>query len=75
MQPNIKEIWDKTMNILPDTVLRKLADRGIIKSMAEGRRLLRGGGIKIDGETIKENVSLKGTETIKVGKRTIDLTD
>ena len=75
MQPNIKEIWDKTMNILPDTVLRKLADRDIIKSMAEGRRLLRGGGIKIDGETIKENVSLKGTETIKVGKRTIDLTD
>ena len=75
MQPNIKEIWDKTMNILPDTVLRKLADRDIIKSMAEGRRLLRGGGIKIDGETIKENVSLKGTETIKVGKRTIELTD
>jgi len=56
------------MNILPDTVLRKLADLDIIKSMAEGRRLLRSGGIKIDGETIKENVSLKGTETIKVGK-------
>ena len=63
------------MDILPDTVLRKLADLDIIKSMAEGRRLLRSGGIKIDGETIKENVSLKGTETIKVGKRIFELTD
>jgi hypothetical protein len=58
-----------------DTVLNELADRKVIKSMAAGRRLLRGGAIKIDGETVKENVSIKGATTIRVGKLTIDLTD
>ena len=57
-----------------DTVLNELADRKVIKSMAAGRRLLRGGAIKIDGETVKENVSISGATTIKVGKLTIDLT-
>ena len=63
------------MNILPNTVLRELADRKVIKSMAIGRRLLRGGAIKVDGETIKENVSIEDATTIRVGKVTIDLTD
>ena len=58
-----------------DTVLNELADRKVIKSMAAGRRLLRGGAIKIDGETVKENVSINGATTIRVGKVTIDLTD
>ena len=58
-----------------DTVLNELADRKVIKSMAAGRRLLRGGAIKIDGETVKENVSINGATTIRVGKLTIDLTD
>jgi len=63
------------MDILPNTVLRELADRKVIKSMAAGRRLLRGGAIKVDGETIKENVSIEDATTIRVGKVTIDLTD
>tara|TARA_Y100000310_G_C20580302_1_gene762634 strand:+ start:991 stop:1185 length:195 start_codon:yes stop_codon:yes gene_type:complete len=64
------------MDILPNTVLRELADRKVIKSMAIGRRLLQSGAIKVDGETIKENVSIEDATTIKVGKRiTIDLTD
>ena len=63
------------MDILPKTVLRELADRKVIKSMAIGRRLLRGGAIKVDGETIKENVSIEDATTIRVGKVTIDLTD
>ena len=63
------------MDILPNTVLRELADRKVIKSMAAGRRLLRGGAIKVDGETIKENVSIEDATTIRVGKVTIDLTE
>jgi len=63
------------MDILPNTVLRELADRKVIKSMAAGRRLLRGGAIKVDGETIKENVSIEDATIIRVGKVTIDLTD
>ena len=59
-----------------NTVLNELADRKVIKSMAMGRRLLQGGAIKIDGETIKENVSLDNASSIQVGKKiTIDLTD
>jgi hypothetical protein len=58
-----------------NTVLNELADRKVIKSMAMGRRLLQGGAIKIDGETIKENVSLDNASSIQVGKRIIDLTD
>ena len=58
-----------------NTVLNELADRKVIKSMAMGRRLLQGGAIKIDGETIKENVSLDDASSIQVGKRIIDLTD
>ena len=63
------------MDILPNTVLRELADRKVIKSMAAGRRLLRGGAIKVDGETIKENVSIEDATTIRVGKVTVDLTE
>jgi len=63
------------MDILPNTVLRELADRKVIKSMAAGRRLLRGGAIKVDGETIKENVSIEDATIIRVGKVTIDLTE
>ena len=63
------------MDILPNTVLRELTDRKVIKSMAIGRRLLRSGAIKVDGETIKENVSLDNASSIQVGKRIIDLTD
>ena len=63
------------MDILPNTVLRELADRKVIKSMAAGRRLLRGGAIKVDGETVKENVSIEDATTIRVGKVTVDLTD
>ena len=58
-----------------NTVLNELADRKVIKSMAAGRRLLRSGAIKIDGETIKENVSLDDASSIRVGKITIDLTE
>jgi hypothetical protein len=63
------------MDILPNTVLRELADRKVIKSMAIGRRLLRSGAIKVDGETIKENVSIEDATTIRVGKVTVDLTE
>jgi ribosomal 50S subunit-recycling heat shock protein len=63
------------MDILPNTVLRELTDRKVIKSMAIGRRLLRSGAIKVDGETIKENISIEDATTIRVGKVTIDLTD
>ena len=58
-----------------NTVLNELADRKVIKSMAMGRRLLMSGAIKIDGETIKENVSLDDASSIRVGKITIDLTE
>ena len=43
--------------------------------MAMGRRLLQGGAIKIDGETVKENISLDNASSIRVGKITIDLTE
>tara|TARA_R100001509_G_scaffold9786_1_gene5336 strand:+ start:317 stop:520 length:204 start_codon:yes stop_codon:yes gene_type:complete len=58
-----------------NTVLDELAARKVIKSMAAGRRLLSNGGIKVDGKTIKENVTLDDASTITVGKKiTIDLT-
>jgi len=58
-----------------NTILNELADRKVIKSMASGRRLLRSGAIKIDGETVKENISLDNASSIRVGKITIDLTE
>jgi len=59
-----------------NTILNELADRKVIKSMASGRRLLRSGAIKINGETVKENVSIEGASSIEVGKKiTIDLTE
>ena len=64
------ELWIKLISIL-----NELADRKVIKSMASGRRLLRSGAIKIDGETVKENISLDNASSIRVGKITIDLTE
>ncbi len=58
-----------------NTILNELADRKVIKSMASGRRLLRSGAVKIDGETVKENISLDNASSIRVGKITIDLTE
>ena len=58
-----------------NTILNELADRKVIKSMASGRRLLMSGAIKIDGETVKENISLDNASSIRVGKITIDLTE
>ena len=57
-----------------NTILNELADRKVIKSMASGRRLLRSGAIKIDGEPVKETISLDNASSIRVGKITIDLT-
>jgi tyrosyl-tRNA synthetase len=63
------------MKILNNTVLRFLADEGIIKTMGEGRRLLANGAIKIDGVKVRTNVTIEDAETIQVGKRKITLTD
>jgi len=62
------------MKILDNTVLRFLADEGIIKTMGAGRRLLHNRGIKVDGVVVTDNVTIEDAETIQVGKRKIALT-
>jgi len=62
------------MKILNGTLLRFLADEGIIKTMAEGRRLLAGGAIRVDGVKVKTNVSIEGVKDVRVGKKQITLT-
>ena len=62
------------MKILNGTLLRFLADEGIIKTMAEGRRLLAGGAIQVDGVKVRANVSIEGAKVVRVGKKLITLT-
>ena len=62
------------MKILDNTVLRFLADEGIIKTMGEGRRLLASGAIKVDGVRVNTNVSIEDAKTVKVGKIESSLT-
>ena len=62
------------MEIKENTLLRILADQGVIKTMASGRRLLKSGAIKVDGVKVTDNVSISGSEVILVGKKEINLT-
>ena len=55
-------------NIFPDSLLYFLAKQEIFSTYAEGRRVLCGGGIKIDGETVKQNVYLESGQEIRIGK-------
>ena len=48
-----------------------LVQCGVIKSMAEGRRLIALGGVNIDGETVTDStvdVIVKAGTIVKVGK-------
>lgn len=62
------------MKILDNTVLRFLADEGIIKTMGEGRRLLASGAIRVDGVRVNTNVSIEDAMMVKVGKIESSLT-
>ena len=47
-----------------------LADEGIVKSRAEGRRLVIQGAVRINGEVLMEDeVDLDKKQSVKVGKR------
>ncbi len=53
------------------TVAAALAESGICKSNSEGRRLVTGGGVKLDGESVKDPVQLltAGEYLLQSGKR------
>lgn len=60
------------------TVMDALIESGLIKSMAEGRRLFRAGAVKLVSETpvdaervISSKDAENGIVTIRVGKRRI----
>ena len=55
-------------NVPSGSLLYFLAKKEIIHTYAEGRRILRGGGIKIDGQVKKENVTLERGQEVQVGK-------
>lgn len=55
-------------------LVKVLLRAGFANSNGEGRRLIRGGGVKVDGQTITDEmaqVSLKGGEVVQVGKRRV----
>ncbi|MEN6643390.1 MAG: tyrosine--tRNA ligase [Armatimonadia bacterium] len=55
-------------------LVKVLLTAGFATSNGEGRRLIRGGGVKVDGQTITDEmaqVSLHGGEVVQVGKRRV----
>jgi tyrosyl-tRNA synthetase len=53
-------------------IIRLLLTAGFAASNGEARRLVRGGGVKVDGEVISDemgHVHLQGGEVVQVGKR------
>jgi tyrosyl-tRNA synthetase len=53
-----------------ETVIGALVDAGVVKSRSEVRRLVQGGGIKLNGTVVEdEGTALKGGDMLQVGKR------
>ena len=52
------------------TILSEMHSHGLIRSFAEGRRLVFGGGISVNGEKIEDvNEHLCNGDTVQVGRR------
>ncbi len=68
-----KEIVGAVVTVAGEPLVTEfLADKGLVKSNSEARRLIEQRGIKIDGQTVEDvnaRLALKETAVIQVGKR------
>ncbi len=56
----------------PRRLIDVMVEAGLAKSSGEARRLIRQGGVKLDGETVKDElmeIRAEGEKILKVGKR------
>ena len=51
-----------------ETVSGSLQKAGVVKSLGEGRRLIEGGGVYVNGERISQDAILQNTSLIRKGK-------
>ena len=56
-------------------LVEELARRGLTVSMAQGRRLIHQGGIRVDGKIIRDDIEIEGGEkfTLRKAKGCTDL--
>ena len=51
------------------TVLTKMAEDKLIRSYAEGRRLLAQGAVFVNGKVVKSNDTISDEDQIRIGRK------
>jgi tyrosyl-tRNA synthetase len=63
-----REVPGECVSALPDTVVEMLGSSGACKSNGEARRLIRGGGVSLNGEKVLEEARSLGEKDLLFGK-------
>ncbi len=67
-----EDIKTKKFSKSPYSIIELITETGLAQSNSEARRLIEGGGVRIDGEkisSIEEEIDIKNERTLQVGKR------
>lgn len=67
-----EDIPEFRLSAEPRRLIDVMVEAGLAKSSGEARRLIRQGGVKLDGETVKDElmeIRAEGEKILKVGKR------
>lgn len=75
-----KKVFSRSKDQLPDDaptfeidkpkeLVQVLLEFGFVKSKGEGRRLVEQGGVYIDGQQVKENITIHGAHILRAGKK------